>query len=379
MSKYTFVDLFCGAGGLSTGLEESGFNGLLACDYNKSAIDTMNINHPNSINIAEPVQNLTKKRLKELIGDKKVNLVCGGPPCQGFSTIGLGNPDDERNSLFKNFIKVIKILNPDFVLFENVTGLLSKKNEKTLEAILKSFSKIGYYTHLNMMQAQQFGVAQNRRRTIIIAHKPKFNYKFPKAMYDLQVKGRFNKAITLGDEFKKIKKSMINNDKMHDLDSAKISKKLDLKRIQNIPEGGKIRYEKDELAYLPKRLRLDLDWKQIKEGRLRENHYHRLSRKLPSPTINTHNHHYFHPTEDRKLTLREFALLQSFPIDYQFSGSRNSIIRQIGNAVPPRFAKVLGDSIKKGLKSKKNDQNVQSKAQFQAQLLDLRSKAFRYV
>ncbi len=378
MSKYTFVDLFCGAGGLSTGLEKAGFKGLLACDYNKSAIDTMNINHPGSINIVEPVQNLTKKKLKNLIGDRKVNLVCGGPPCQGFSTIGLGDPDDERNSLFKNFIKVIKILNPDFVLFENVTGLLSKKNEKTLEAILTSFSKIGYQSHLNMMQAQQFGVAQKRRRTIIIAHKPNFNYSFPKATFDIESGGKYKKPQTLGDEFKKIKKSMIKNDKMHDLESAQISKKIDLQRIQKIPEGGKIRYEKDELKYLPKKLRLGLNWDDIHESRLRENHYHRLSRRLPSPTINTHNHHYFHPIEDRKLTLREFALLQSFPIDYQFSGSRNSIIRQIGNAVPPRFAQALGESIRKGLKSKKIAKNVQNKAQFQAQLLELRSIAFRY-
>ncbi len=378
MSKINFVDLFCGAGGLATGLRSAGLNCLLSCDYNKDAVQSINLNHPDSINLLERIENLNKARLKKLLGSKKVHLVAGGPPCQGFSTIGLGDPDDDRNSMFRHFMKVIKNLDPEFVLFENVTGLVSKKNEKTLTAIIKSFHKLGYETHIDVLEAQHYGVAQKRRRLIIIGHKKGYSFSFPKKTHDVFNKGKYNQSLLLKDVLQKLKKSQLKKDAMHDLENAKITNRLDLKRIQAIPEGGRIRYQKDELKYLPKKLRLNINWDKIRENRLRENHYHRLSRKEVSPTINTHNHHYFHPKEDRKLTLREFASIQSFPLDYQFSGSRTSIIRQIGNAVPPKLAEAIGKNIKKSFKK---GMNRVSKANSQEKhdIAKIRSKAFRYV
>ncbi len=372
-----FIDLFSGAGGLTTGLIQAGLNHVMSCDFNSDAVQSLNLNYPNSLNLYDKVENLNKRRLQQLIGNKKIHLVAGGPPCQGFSTIGLGNPNDERNSMFKYFLKVIKNLDPEFILFENVTGLLSKKNELTLKEIIKRFNKLGYLCKVEVMQAQHYGVAQKRRRLIIVGHKENYKFTFPKKTHDVFVKGKYSKPKVFGDYLKQLKGNL-KSDEIHDLDNSMKLNSLDLKRIKRIPEGGKIRYEKDEKKYLTKSLKLNVDWSKIREGRLRENHYHRISRKEVAPTVNTHNHHYFHPIENRKLTLRELALIQSFPVDYKFFGSRTSIIRQIGNAVPPILAKALGKELKKSLKSTKSSGKDKS-AQNQYNLLELRSKAFRYV
>ena len=154
----------------------------------------------------------------------------------------------------------------------------------------------------------------------------------------------------------------------HDLELSKIKSKLDLDRIACIPEGCGIRYEADEKAYLPKKLKMGIDWVNLRENRFRQTKYQRLDRKKPSPTIMTHRQNYFHPTENRYLTQREAAALQSFPNDFIFIGPLSAQWRQIGNAVPPLLGKALGEviikmhsekeKIIKKKKSKKSDEVV---------------------
>lgn len=334
--KLNFIDLFSGAGGLSNGLEQAGLKCLLGIDMDKNAIETFKANHRYANTYCGSITEITEKKLIELTKGQTIHAIVGGPPCQGFSTVGIGDPKDERNLLFREFIRLVKILHPHFFIIENVTGLLAKKNEKTILAIFKLFSDLGYNLDVKVMSAEDYGVPERRRRTIFIGSRINNTITFPMPLVKAPV--------TVGHALKNLKSK---NGKFynHDIDKAKVKSDLDLKRIAHIPEGKGIRYEEDEKSYFPKKLFLGIDWKNTPENRLRQTKYQRLDRKKPSPTIMTHRHNYFHPTENRYLTQREAAALQSFPNDFVFTGPLSAQWRQIGNAVPPLLGKALGTSL----------------------------------
>jgi len=366
-NKRYFVDLFSGAGGLSCGLTIAGFKCAFAVDMNSEAIDTFSVNHKNVPTYVDDVSKLSGTVLKKMIGKKKISLVCGGPPCQGMSTVGEGIPDDPRNFLFLQFVRIVNSIKPDFVLIENVTGLLGKKNEKILKGILKEFKKMGYVMHVKVLSSENYGVPQKRRRTIFIGNRMAYKISFPKPTHGKN--GNLKPLVTVGDVFANLsyRNGKIHN---HDLDSAQITKDIIKKRVERIPEGRGIRYEEDESELLPKKLWLGIDWKIIDEKRLREEQYHRLGRKDVSPTIMTSRHTYFHPTETRYLTCREAAAIQSFPNRYKFVGTVSQQWRQIGNAVPPLLGKAVGKEILKMLKEKKKAKMMESRV--------IRQNAFDY-
>ncbi|MBC7428025.1 MAG: DNA cytosine methyltransferase [Bacteriovorax sp.] len=334
--KLNFIDLFSGAGGLSCGLELAGMNCVLGVDMDKNAIETFKNNHLEAEAFCGSILDLSAAKIKELTKSQTIHAVVGGPPCQGFSTVGLGNPNDQRNHLFKEFIRVVKITNPYFVVIENVTGLLAKKNEKTIQSIFKIFAKMGYSLDVQVMSAENYGVPERRRRTIIIGSRINQTITFPKMIPNI---------VTVGQALKNLKAP---NGKYfnHDVQAAKIKSTLETARIACIPEGKGVRYEIDEKNYFKtKKLKLNVDWKNLRENRFRQTKYQRLDRKKPSPTIMTHRHNYFHPTENRYLTQREAAALQSFPNDFKFHGPLSAQWRQIGNAVPPLLGKAIGSAI----------------------------------
>lgn len=367
--KFNFIDLFSGAGGLSCGLEMAGFNCLLGVDFDKFAMQTFAKNHKHAKTYCGNIKDLHLKKINDLISSKKIHMIVGGPPCQGFSTVGKGNPKDQRNVLFMEFCRIVKQLSPDFVVMENVTGLVAKKNEKTLLLIFKIFSNMGYQLDVKILCAHHYGVPENRKRTIIIGSKITDKIEFPKASNLLT-------PVTVGETFKALyrHKNLIN----HDEKSSQISSLLDQKRIKHIPEGKSIRYEEDEEKYLKGNLKLNIDWDKLPENRLRQAKYQRLNSKLPSPTIMTHRHNYFHPTKDRYLTPREAASLQSFPFDFEFIGPVSSQWRQIGNAVPPLLAKAIGKAILKMYKNKKNLVEKNKTQKVQDKVESIRKNAFIY-
>lgn len=373
--KLNFIDLFSGCGGISLGLEEAGLNCLLGLDFLEPAIETFKLNHKNSIGICADIQKTKTSEIKKLIKNQRVDLICGGPPCQGFSTVGLGKADDKRNHLFLDFVRFVRDFKPSYIMIENVTGLLAKKNENTLKSIYKEFQDLGYHLDIRVLTASHFGVPEVRRRVIILGNNIGCQNFYPhKEFANYGEKARGLKSVrNVGWAFENLlsyRGKILN----HDLDSAQIKKDIDKKRIRCIPEGKYIRYERDEKEFLPKNLWFDHDWNAISENRFREAKYQRLDRKKPSPTILTSRHIYYHPTEDRYLTVREAAALQSFPAKFQFAGSLASQWTQVGNAVPPVMAKKIGEAILKTEANKKTKYKDAPIIDFES----IRKYAFKY-
>ncbi len=335
---FNFIDLFCGAGGLSCGLEMSGHHCVLGVDTNVAAMKSFKANHAKAATFTGSITELNRTKIDEITGGKPIHLVVGGPPCQGFSTVGKGDPKDERNTLLKHFVRVVSEINPYFFIMENVTGLLAKKNDRLLQQILKEFYTIGYNVNVKVLESQAYGVPEKRKRTIFLGSRINEDVRFPPPLRTLK------SVETVSRAFKNLKNSKQGYFN-HDIQDAQIKKRIDLLRIKRIPEGKGIRYQEDEDRYLPKSLKLKIDWQTIKENRLRQTRYQRLDGAKPAPTILTSRHSYYHPTEDRFLTAREAAKLQSFPNDFKFEGTLQNIWRQIGNAVPPLMAKALGDQL----------------------------------
>lgn len=361
---FTFIDLFSGCGGLSHGLEMAGHRCLLGVDANKEAISSFAANHHEAAVYLGDIKLLKEKKLKELLRGQKVDMVVGGPPCQGFSTVGRGEADDDRNQLFKEFVRIVKVTQPKVILFENVTGLVAKKNQHILKQIFTYFEKLGYNMDARVLSAEEFGVPEKRRRTIIMGVKDG-ECLFPMATHGTRAK---SKAVTVKEAFKnlKAKDGRIYN---HEVKMAEVKKTEDRERLKLIPPGRGIRYQEDEKEFLPKKLWFGVDWKTLRENRFRQTRLQRLPLNEPAPTILTARTSYYHPVEPRYLTPREAAACQSFPNDFIFHGSQTAVFRQIGNAVPPLLARALGEVVKeitfnKGKSKKKEISSVMGKNAF---------------
>lgn len=337
-NKYTFIDVFSGCGGLSCGLELAGMKCLLGIDFNKDAIETFKMNHKDADSYCGDVRNLTAKKVRELTKGAEIDFVVGGPPCQGFSTVGKGQSEDPRNFLFLEFVRIVKEVKPKGILIENVTGLLAEKNKKVLARIFSIFQELGYELDARVLSADEYGVAEKRRRAILIGTKKEFGFTFPVPTHGTRATKPFK---TVKDALNLITKNASHNDPS----LAEIKNPLEKERLKHIPEGCGIRYKTDEEKYLPKKLKYNIDWDKLAEGRFRQTKLQRLAWDKQSFTILTSRSMYYHPTECRYLTPREAAAIQSFPSDFKFYGSPTSVFKQVGNAVPVELGRVLGQSI----------------------------------
>lgn len=370
-----FIDLFSGAGGMSCGLEMAGFKCLLGVDCDAKAIETFQLNHQKAKTIIGDLREISIDTIQEAVGYDKIDLICGGPPCQGFSTIGQNNHQDQRNFLFGEFLRIIEALSPDYVIMENVTGLLSRRNEATLKVILDSFRKIGYRVDIKVLSAHHYGVPEKRRRSILLANRFQVQNLYPEILCtdpeEEEKSSSLPKTVAWAFEHLKTDDNQVFN---HDLEKAQIANPLEKKRLSYIPEGGSIRYERDQKTYLPPELWFDVDWEQLLERRFREAKLRRLDRAACAGTINTSRTTFYHPTEDRYLTAREAAAIQSFPANYIFCGTVTQQWRQIGNAVPPLMAKAIGYAI---LQLDQEKENME-KANDLPEIESVRSRAFTY-
>ncbi len=327
------VSFFSGCGGFDLGFERAGFNVVLASDFWEPAANTFKYNFPHTEFIFDDIKNLTKEKILETLRKKNINkihVVIGGPPCQCFTRLNNNNlrRDDERNQLFRNYLKMIDFLKPDFVVMENVADLLSRKdmrNRPFRELIMDSFRKIGYNVSYKVFETEKYGVPQKRRRVIFLATNKDVSLDFPSESDKIATAGEFLKKI---NRFRNLKNNEITE-----------SGPEIVKRMKHIPQGG---YYED----LPEKLKV----KKIRNGKLvtvkRYGSYlRRVSNDEPCITIT--NNYIVHPTENRFLTNREKAILHTFPLNFEFCGSLGAVSQQIANAVPPKLAYKIAKHIKK--------------------------------
>ncbi|MGC4130283.1 MAG: DNA cytosine methyltransferase [Bergeyella sp.] len=412
MKKLNYIDLFAGAGGLSEGFIRAGFNPIAHVEMNKDACDTIKTrtayhwlkeNGQSEIyynylksetknkeelwkkvpeNLINSVINkeISEKSLPEIfkvidkeLGNKKVDVIIGGPPCQAYSVAGRardphGMKKDQRNFLYKYYVEFLKRYQPKMFVFENVPGILSAKNGEHLDNIFKAVRKAGYQlsTPTNKYQflnAKDFGVLQDRKRVIIIGWKEELGLTYP------EFESNVSNYEVLKDLFSDLRKlnngegtlNAVNYAKptTEYLEQAKIRNGLDFVTqhiarpnnendleiyriaVEEWNNGKRLNYSK-----LPERLITHSNTEVF------TNRFQVVNGQGVSHTVVAHiamdGHYYIHPDkkQNRSITVREAARIQSFPDDYFFEGSRTAAFKQIGNAVPPLMAEKIAEKIK---------------------------------
>lgn len=341
MIKYTCIDSFCGAGGLGLGLQRAGFDILLSFDIDQLCINTINqnkkyFNHPAvTADIANMLNGELLKRCNLKRGD--LFLLAGGPPCQGFSVQRRGSDTDSRNELVLLYGRLIEELYPKYFVMENVSGIAGKRGKTILQQLIENVEKIGYHVHIELLDAQDFGVPQRRKRYIIIGERADMgnHYKYP-----LPSKERRTVRDVIGDLPEPPQNGTDHPEfSLHRRD--RLSER-NLQRIRAIKEGqGRDDLPEELLSDCHKIDSSVIGFRSV---------YGRMAWDDVAPTITARfdsftRGKFGHPTQDRSISLREGALLQTFPVDFKFVGNKVDIARQIGNAVPPIMAEQIGKSI----------------------------------
>lgn len=338
---YKIIDLFCGIGGFSYGFEMTKkFETILGVDFWDVALNTFKLNHPSTNVVQCDIRELHEEFWNDYAG--KADVIIAGPPCQGFSMSGKRDVLDERNNLFKEVLRVVKIVKPKVVVIENVLGILSMTTPERLDIkteIEKELSEIGYVVEHKVLTASDFGVPQNRKRVIFMGSL-KDNLKFPVAQYGEGKKP----VITVGDalgnipnsgkeylepqnDYQKLmsgRKDIFNHEPIKHAD-------LIVKRMRCVPQGG--------------------NWQDIplelgQGGGKHSNNYRRLKSDEPSITIkHVSKSMIIHPIYDRTPTVREVARIQSFDDNFVLTGTKYDQHQQLANAVPPLLGKAIAESI----------------------------------
>jgi len=326
-SKLNVASFFTGAGGLDIGFHEAGFDIVFATDIMPQAKKSFEHNFKNIPYIQKDISLFTKAEIKKLCGGKKIDVVIGGPPCQGFSNMGNKNSADPRNYLFQRYKSVLSWLNPTSFLFENVKGIKTMFEGRFFEKIINEFAAIGYNISWSLINSHNYGVPQKRERVFIYGSKLSSPYYFP--IEDQKNFKSIRSFKNVGEAINDLAGKENNFPNHVPLNHTDVV----IRRYEYIREGGKL----PKPEFLPKEIR------RKNFG----NTYTRLSRSEPSSTIVPGNNALpVHPILNRSLTPREAARIQTFPDDYIFLGDRRSQCIQVGNAVPPLLAAKLAKSVK---------------------------------
>lgn len=412
MTKLTFIDLFSGCGGLSEGFLQTGeFEGLAHLEWEIPMVDTLryrlsskwghselesfrNVIHFDIQKTDELFNgnwsdetlrkygksnhtDIAEKGLKGLINGRKVDLIIGGPPCQAYSIAGRAQDknsmkEDYRNYLFESFVKVVAEFNPDVFVFENVPGLLSAipGGKPVTERIYEAFNEINYEIRTpellkkSVYTASELGVPQKRNRVIIIGVRKSSNFNLEEIYAELDLLKETNNPVTVSDaighlpKFKPLNSSnMVNGRNISHIDTSNKIVKFHIPRFHNERDVDIFR------SWLDKNMNNSTSddkiafYNNIMGKKSNHAKYRNLEWDKPSPTIVAHLHKdglmFIHPdiNQARSITVKEAALLQSFPDDFEFVGSQGVAFKMIGNAVPPEMARNIASALSKKMKN----------------------------
>jgi DNA (cytosine-5)-methyltransferase 1 len=340
----TGIDIFSGVGGMSLGALMAGVNVKFAVDNDKHTAETFLANHKDVTMLNDDIQKLLSIPLKKT---KDTTILFGGPPCQGFSYSNqrTRNKNNAKNWLFKEFVRVTKLWGPDWFVLENVSGILHTEKGFFLEQILNDFHAIGYTLSYKLCNASDFGVSQKRARFFLVGSKHGITFEFPDTTEQqiVTVKDAISDLpqLTNGANFEKLEyktkatstyaKILRGENKYSFCNNVTRNSDLVIERYKYIPQGG-------NWESIPNHLMTNYK----DHSRCHDGIYYRLKEDEPSVVIgNYRKNMLIHPIEDRGLSVREAARLQSFPDWFIFKGTVGFQQQQVGNAVPPLLAKAI--------------------------------------
>ena len=342
------ADLFSGVGGLSLGFRQAGFAVAFAIEHDKEIAEAYSRNDSSAVMFNEDITKLDPKKLANRFG--RVDVIVGGPPCQGFSQKGKRlSVNDDRNFLFKQYVRFVAEFKPKYFVLENVPNIITTAKGYFRDEIIREFSKLGYDVQADVFDVADFGVPQHRRRAIFLGQKKHLEVKFPKP-----VKGRVTVKDALSDlprllsgesytagmypknpQTEYQRKMRVGSNGIVNHESTKHSK-IALKRLAMIPKG------KGKEVLPPEHLTKSIysgTWCRL----LEDDQAATITTRFDTPSSGR----FTLPDQNRCITVREAARLQSFPDSFVFYGSKCSQMKQVGNAVPPVFANAIAKEILK--------------------------------
>lgn len=348
--RFNVIDMFSGCGGLSKGFIDADFNVLMGIDFDEMALKTFEHNHEGAIAFkGDLFKPETLDEMVELLNNQTVDVIIGGPPCQGFSLTGKRQENDERNTLFYSMVRAVEKFQPKAFILENVPGLATLYNGKAKEAILKEFGDLGYTINYQVLYAPDYGVPQIRKRIFFVGLKNGKKFDFPKPIFtpenyvtceqaigdlpSLEYDIGGNQSEYLSPPISDYQKQMRKNATDLLNHTGTVHTEMVKSVIAQVPEGGN---HKD----LPK---------GVGNSRKFNEAWTRYHSQKPSKTIDTGHRNHFHYKWNRVPTVRENARLQSFPDDFEFLGNKTQQYRQVGNAVPPLLGYHLALNLSKYL------------------------------
>lgn len=347
------IDLFCGCGGLSEGFRLAGYEIVGGVDFNEPAIRTYNRNFNGAKGICCNLLEMDQTKIIEEFGDlQNIDVIIGGPPCQGFSAANRYKieGEDPRNKLFFEFVKFVDLAKPKAIVIENVRGIVTSNNGYAKDRIYEIFESRGYSVNHRILSASDYGVPQRRQRNFFVMIKDGEKFDFDRMK-------KVKQEVTVQDAIGELYNYETNstNDPLYLPGAPDSDYRRYLRASDNGVPNHEVRYPAEKVQHRISFVPQGGNWKDVPEELWptdRKNRhssaYKRLDINQPSCTIDTGNNHsnYFHPLYNRIPTVREAARLQSFPDGFVFEGNRSEQYRQVGNAVPPLLAKVIADQLR---------------------------------
>lgn len=349
------IDLFCGCGGFSKGFAEAGFDIKLGIDIWQDAVKTFQHNFKNASTITDDITKLTSADLLEKcnLSADEIDVIIGGPPCQGFSLSGKRLLDDPRNILYKSFVKMVDEIKPKIFVMENVPGLVKLFGGKVKDQVIEDFSQLGYSVKMKQLTACDFGVPQIRKRVFFVGiNKSKIfktiDFPFPEEVFGTEKQNYVSCKDAISDLDFIGDTTLLKEHDQYVL-PARTEYQIQMRNESVVLMNHLTTIHKEKTRNIIALVPDGCNYKSLPEEfwqtRKVNIAWTRMNSSKPCFTIDTGHNHHFHYRANRVPTVRESARIQSFPDNFEFLGIKTSQLKQVGNAVPPLLAKAIAQSV----------------------------------